>query len=1080
MDEGRYVTHQAKAPTAMRQPFRRLAALALTLAVAALAAPAPASAAPPVTVIGGVSDVLGGSAHVTGEVDPGGFSYYTFEYSTDEVNWSGFTYEGVADGEGLREVSTDLHGLKGSTRYFVRLTAMGETEVSSLAPNLEFETLAVDPPVVTSVEDAAGVMSTVATLSGGVERPSPANPDPAFDVDCRFEYIADAFYDANESNSEPPFTGASAAACNPNPVTAVDPPEVEAGLTGLAPATTYHFRLVASNAGGSDSKEATSTFTTQALAPPVVSIDPVVTFTATTAHFSGHVDSAGTDPASAANWHFQCTPDCPGLAEGSVPADDIGHEVEADATGLQPNTTYQVELVASNGGGPSSDAASFQTPAVGPAVRTYPAFALAGGTKALLGGTVNPNNSATDYWIEYGPTAPGPVTYPNKAPLPAPPGASAGSGGAPVFVTEELQGLAPAASYHYRLVAENSVGEVQGDDVVFETAPAPATPLSCPNSKLRAETTSTALPGCRAYEMTTPPDKNGGDANGVAASSADANRVGYYSFAGFGDAHANSTINTYMAERGPSGWASHSMEPPYVSTGLPGTQGGYVIADFSADLSKTVSFNRSGPEPLVQNVFQSSEDGSTRWVTAPTVAGAPIQEKFYVGRSADASHIVFESLQDFSDGEADEGAWEWVDGQVRPIPDGHLGTGINASNTAATGFIGALPEPTVVSADGSRIFLEGGSQDVIVREDGTVTRILSLSQRSGSDEGQSPAEPAFYRGAAVDGSRAYFVTEAQLTDDAPVGGGLYSYNLETDVLSFIGRGERVLISADGRRVYFTSTEQLVPGRGVAGGRNLYTVDDEGNGLDFVATLAADDDVGPDTNQIPSRNIAATPDGENFAFQSSERLTAFDNAGHKELYLYDVAEGSLRCVSCAPDSDDIGDASLNALKGRPRGLADDGSQVLFQTSAALVPEDVNGRLDVYLYDEGQLSLISTGTSKYDSESGDISPSGGDIFFVTRDSLVGQDIDGGSRDVYDARVDGGFPAPAPPQTCEGESCQGQAGAPPVFSTPATASFSGKGNPAGRKACKKRSKKRKQARCAPKAKKHPKRGSQNRRGK
>jgi hypothetical protein len=152
-------------------------------------------------------------------------------------------------------------------------------------------------------------------------------------------------------------------------------------------------------------------------------------------------------------------------------------------------------------------------------------------------------------------------------------------------------------------------------------------------------------------------------------------------------------------------------------------------------------------------------------------------------------------------------------------------------------------------------------------------------------------------------------------------------------------------------------------------------------------------------------------------------------------------------------------------------------VLFQTSAALVPEDVNGRLDVYLYDDGRVSLISTGTGNYDSESGDISPSGRDVFFITRDSLVGQDIDGGSRDVYDARVEGGFPAPAPPQACDGESCQGQAGAPPVFSPPATTSISGKGNPTGRKACKKRSKKRKRARCGPKAKKHSKRGSRNR---
>jgi hypothetical protein len=49
-----------------------------------------------------------------------------------------------------------------------------------------------------------------------------------------------------------------------------------------------------------------------------------------------------------------------------------------------------------------------------------------------------------------------------------------------------------------------------------------------------------------------------------------------------------------------------------------------------------------------------------------------------------------------------------------------------------------------------------------------------------------------------------------------------------------------------------------------------------------------------------------------------------------------------------------------------------------------------------------------------------------------------------DVYDARVEGGFPAlPVETAQCEGEGCHGAPSVPPVFGTPASATFNGPGN-------------------------------------
>jgi hypothetical protein len=316
----------------------------------------------------------------------------------------------------------------------------------------------------------------------------------------------------------------------------------------------------------------------------------------------------------------------------------------------------------------------------------------------------------------------------------------------------------------------------------------------------------------------------------------------------------------------------------------------------------------------------------------------------------------------------------------------------------------------------------------------------------------------------------------QLTNDAPSGGGLYSYNLETDEMYFIGSGLNVaLFSQDGKRVYFTSQKLLVPGKGTAGAPNLYTVNDESGDLAFIGTVESGD-VGGDP--YIEGYVNATPDGGKFAFDATARLTAYDNGGHREIYLYDAVGGSLRCVSCRPDGQPaegnaslrFGGSAVGTSFGRPRALSSDGSRVFFESADEVMPEDANGQRDVYEYHEGQVSLISSGTSAYPSQIVDNSPDGKNVFFTTRDSLVGQDIDGGSKDIYDARVEGGFPPPPPPVSlCEGEACQGQAHGAPAYTTPGTTS-QGRGNPDSRKknSCVRKSKKQ-HSRCGKKTKKH-----------
>jgi hypothetical protein len=228
------------------------------------------------------------------------------------------------------------------------------------------------------------------------------------------------------------------------------------------------------------------------------------------------------------------------------------------------------------------------------------------------------------------------------------------------------------------------------------------------------------------------------------------------------------------------------------------------------------------------------------------------------------------------------------------------------------------------------------------------------------------------------------------------------------------------------------------------------------------------------------------------------LTGYDNTdaasgeADQEVFLYDstanAGAGELRCVSCNPSgARPLGRAlAVKGLEGLwaaariptwqsqlhgSRVLSEDGQRLYFNSFEGLVSHDTNGQEDVYQWEApgsgdctqespsfiessgGCLSLISSGESPNGSELVDIGANGDDVFFKTSAGLVPQDS--GLIDVYDARVDGGFPPPEEPQgPCEGEACAPPAAA-PNDPTPASAGFRGAGNPAPegkrlRKAC------------------------------
>ncbi len=348
-----------------------------------------------------------------------------FQYLTDDQfneNPPGEEFAGATSVEcepnpvstqGVSEVKAHLSGLTNKTAYHLRLVVSNASAEDSQEAPSTFTTLTVDPPSVKSIANASEVEYTQAEVEGVVERP--ANADPAFDVECNFEYITDEQFATNEANSEPGFAGATPVACEPeaepaeNPIRAGGESPVKAKLTGLAASTIYHLRLSATNQGGSDSEVAAATFATEGPVPmpTVLSVADATDVTYKTANVSGAVERpAGGDPALNLNCRFEVVTDSQFNDTGFEGATQAPCEpesnpaenpitaagptaVSAQLTTLRSGFTYHLRLVAENAAGTTAkEATDTFTTVSGGDTKTTIDKPIMGYTTAQLSGTI--------------------------------------------------------------------------------------------------------------------------------------------------------------------------------------------------------------------------------------------------------------------------------------------------------------------------------------------------------------------------------------------------------------------------------------------------------------------------------------------------------------------------------------------------------------------------------------------------------------------------------------------------------------------------------------------------------------------
>ena len=389
------------------------------------AASAPTAASGPVTAVGP------SSATVSGSVNPNGAATTWYvEYGTSTSYGSKSSSASAGSGTSSVAISATLTGLAPGTSYHYRVVATNSTGTGRGADGLL--TTSSAPQAVTS--GASTVTPTSATLNGTVNPSSRA-------TSWYFEYGTSASYGTK--------TSAKDAGSGTSPVT------VSAPVTGLTGGRTYHFRLVATSDAGT-SRGADQTFI--ASAAPAVTTKAASSVNDSTATLNASVNPNG----QATTVYFEYGTSTSYGAKSAAKSIGSGRSstnVSIPVTGLVPGVVYHVRVVASNAAGANSGSDQTFTTTGQPVVRSGSATGVSS-NGATLAGSVDPNGHATSWYFQYGPTASYGLQTPTR---------SASSGGAR-SVSEAIVSLLPGKTYHFRLVATNSVGPSYSADTTFTTA----------------------------------------------------------------------------------------------------------------------------------------------------------------------------------------------------------------------------------------------------------------------------------------------------------------------------------------------------------------------------------------------------------------------------------------------------------------------------------------------------------------------------------------------------------------------------------------------------------------------------------
>jgi hypothetical protein len=692
--------------------------------------------------------------------------------------------------------------------------------------------------------------------------------------------------------------------------------------------------------------------------------------------------------------------------------------VSVALSGLQTRTLYHFRVVASNSAGTAfGPDETFTT--LPPALVDSESVSGVTSTGATLAAQLNPLGRDTRYRFEYGQS----TSYGASVPVPD---GDAGSGTSDVSLSALVEGLTPGAVYHYRVVASNSLGVVNGPDRVFTTQSAEAS----------------VLPDGRAWEMVSPPDKGGFALDGIGLglgadiqAAADGSAVTYMAHGPVGaETKGNRSVaNTQVfSSRSAGGWSSLNITTPHEAVAGTTDDRFSEYQVFSPDLSVGL-LAPWGDTPLSPQATEKTpylREANGEYIPLVTAGNVPPGTKFgqveeggnpvggdveIAGTSPDLRHVVLTAAPPLTEGiastEGRENLFEWFGGSLRLVsvlPDGKAAS--EGGDQAVLGFEGTNVRHAV-SDDGSRVFWDainpGLGHSLYMRDVGRGETVRLDAVQPGAKGGA--ASPRFTV-ASSDGSRVFFKDGSRLTSDSTARNEADLYMCEiVEVAGKLAcrlkdlsvdhnpgesaevRGSAIGVGENGRYLYFVASGVLTAG--ATPGDNLYVYDSVMGEVKFVAQLAPGDehDWEPFNGGFLLYQLTAgvSPDGRYLAFMSERSLTGYDNVdAHSgqpdvEVFLYDAGTGRVTCASCNPSG------------ARPAGMFDSGG---FPGLLVDHPGNWGGH-----WLAGSIpGWTNVGTYPAFSRSRYLSDSGR-LFFDSPDALVGRDTNG-TQDVYEYEPSG----------------------------------------------------------------------------
>lgn len=846
---------------------------------------------------------------------------YHFEWGTTEDYGASTPPTGAGSGE--EKVAAALGALDAGTVYHFRLVTENENG-TNVGADREFTT----PPAVEALSTgpAEDVKSTGATLTGSL---TPKGAETHY----YFEWGTTTAY--GEKSPSPPGTDAGAGS---------EPVATATELSSLTPNTSYHYRLVGTDEFGTTTGE-DRRFTTPG--PPRITSEPTTGIGHETATINAKLDP----DELASDYHFEYGEstaygtEVP-LGGANVPAGETPVAISAALSGLKIGVTYHFRVVSTNGDGTTLGPDQVFT-TVPPALIESESAEGVSSAAATLRAQINPLGHGTTYFFQYGTescaTNPAACTD-----IPLAPGEEIGESETGQIVHQRIEDLQVATTYHYRVLAINSLGTAGGPEHTITTEEA-ETPF--------------ALADDRAWELVSPPNKHGAPIEaltregGLILAAEDGDSFAYVANGSIVEepqSNRSPEMQQVISTRGAQSWSTEDIATP--SSRAEGITGGqapeyqFFTPDLATALVEPAGTTEFSEPPLAPEAKQRTmylrDDLAGAYAPIVTEANVPPGTEFggkmhFLAATADLSHVLLRSEATLTPQPAGKGLYEWSGGTLQFVS--LLPTGTPASE-AELGFDSHVLAHAV-SSNGERVVWTS-------REEGTgaghlYMRDTATGETVQLDAAQDTIEPskgsAEFQTASDDASKVFFTDKQRLTADStsestfPGKADLYECEMieepsgklachlkdltvdHVEGPSAAVQGFLLGAGEGGDDVYLVAHGVLAANENGNGEKaeaereNLYHLHYDGTQwtTTFIGELSSEDSAEWEGNKVADTaflTARVSPNGRYLAFMSAASPTGYDNvdanpeakgARDEEVYLFDANTTSLTCVSCDP-------------------------------------------------------------------------------------------------------------------------------------------------------------------------------------